>query len=238
MYQSEDAVEELFDGAAAVDLTDGTLKVQASMNIADGIEAYKNLIPESSYTQNTVPALSVPVTLQIIQNGKTVYESSDKEFTVDGAGAYEFAFDITGAVDTGQTYEVIWKAACFDRVIILAQNEVAAETEEPGTEEPGTEEPGTEEPGTEEPGTEEPGTEEPGTEEPGTEEPGTEEPGTDKPSGDKTSGTQDVSQAGEKGQSKAVKTGDSGRMAEVTVMLELSVAVIAAAVVLRRLRRR
>ena len=243
MYQSEDALEELFSGGTTVDLTDGTLKVQASMNIADGIEAYKNAIPESSYTQNTSPALSVPVTLQIIQNGKTVYESADKEFTVDGAGTYEFDFDITGAVDTGQTYEVIWKAACFDRVIILAQNEVAAETEEPGTEEPGTEEPGTEEPGTEEPGTEEPGTEEPGTEEPGTEEPGTEEPGTeepgtDKPSGDKTSGTQDVSQAGEKGQSKAVKTGDSGRMAEVTVMLELSVAVIAAAVVLRRLRRR
>ena len=188
------------------------------MNIADGIEAYKNLIPESSYTQNTVPALSVPVTLQIIQNGKTVYESSDKEFTVDGAGTYEFAFDITGAVDTGQTYEVIWKAACFDRVIVLAKNEVAAGTEEPGTEEPGTEEPG--------------------TEEPGTEEPGTEEPGTEKPTGDKTPGAQNASQEGEKGQSKAVKTGDSGRMAEVTVMLELSVAVIVAAVVLRRLRRR
>ena len=73
---------------------------------------------------------------------------------------------------------------------------------------------------------------------PMTEEPGTEEPGTEKPTGDKTPGAQNASQEGEKGQSKAVKTGDSGRMAEVTVMLELSVAVIAAAVVLRRLRRR
>lgn len=257
MYQSDEAVTDLLSGEAAVNEADGSVTVEASLTLADGIESYRNTIPESSYTQDTVQSISVPVTLQVIQNGQVVYESSDKDVTADGTGTYDFSFDITGKVDTDQSYEIVWKAAVFDRVAVLAQSEIPGEsqeepgteepgTEEPGTEEPGTEEPGTEEPGTETPGTEEPGTEEPGTETPGTEEPGTETPGTDKPSTDDPSsdkpstdkGNGDKSGTTDKGQSdqtsKAAKTGDSVRTTGTFVMFGLSVVVIVAALVLRK----
>lgn len=237
MYQSNEAVMDLLSGEAAVNEADGSVTVEASLTLADGIESYRNIIPESSYTQDTVQSISVPVTLQVIQNGQVVYEASDKDVTADGAGTYDFSFDITGKVDADQSYEIVWKAAVFDRVAVLTQSEIPGESqEEPGTEEPGTEEPGTETPGTEEPGTEEPGTETPGTEEPGTDKPSTDDPSSDKPSTDKGNG--DKSGTTDKGQSdqtsKAAKTGDSVRTTGTFVMFGLSVVVIVAALVLRK----
>ena len=75
MYQSDEAVMDPLSGEAAVNEADGSVTVETSLTLADGIESYRNTIPESSYTQDTVQSISVPETLQVIQNGQVVYEA-------------------------------------------------------------------------------------------------------------------------------------------------------------------
>lgn len=206
MYQSEESMLDLISGQTTVNASENTVNIEASLTLADGIEAYRNTIPESSYTQETTQSLSVPVTLQVIQNGQVVFESTDKNILADSAGTYDFTFDLTGKIDTAQDYEIVWKAAVLDRVTVLAQDTISGE----GQDTPGTEDPGTDDPGA----------------------PGTENPDVNHPSDSNSSGTTDGGQDGQTVDN--AKTGDPSHTAGALTLLGISAAVLAIALASRK----
>ena len=239
MYQSDAEILNLISGEANVNESENALNIEASITFNDGIENYRNTIPDSSYTTDTVQSLSVPVTLQVIQNGQIVYESSNKDITVDGAGTMSFNFDITGQVNTEEDYEIIWKAAVFDRVTILAQNEVTGtfQGEDSGADTPDTEDPATDTPDTEDPATDIPDTEDPATDTPNAEDsvtdvPDAEDSVTDTSDAGDLSATQtnDTSSgtANQKSQTvNTAKTSDSSPLAVTLAILGGALVVIA-----------
>ena len=133
---------DLISGQTTVNASENTVNIEASLTLADGIEAYRNTIPESSYTQETTQSLSVPVTLQVIQNGQVVFESTDKTSLPTARKLTISPLISTGKIDTAQDYEIVWKAAVLDRVTVLAQDTISGEGQDtPGTEDPGTDDP-------------------------------------------------------------------------------------------------
>lgn len=147
MYQSDENILNMLSGTASINTSDNGINVAASLTVDGGIADYRNTIPVSSYTEETVQSISIPVTLQVIQNGQIVYEASDKGITAEGEKTYEFTFDITNKVDTAEDYEIVWKASVLDRATVLKQISVSGDKEEePGVNDPETDSPSTEKP--------------------------------------------------------------------------------------------
>ena len=74
-----------------------------------------------TYTKNAVHALSVPLTVEVLQDGETVYTYALADNAVTGAGAASFDFDLTEAVDPAKPVEVRVTANVFDRTVVLAE---------------------------------------------------------------------------------------------------------------------
>lgn len=119
MYKSDEAIEKLLDGTISIDATAG-LKVNVKLEAANGIENYFHNIPSSSYTKNANPNLSLPLIIQVTQDGKVVYEHVEDDFvlTADSREA-TFQYDLTQYVDTSKSYAIDYKVAVFDRMILL-----------------------------------------------------------------------------------------------------------------------
>jgi len=118
MYKSDEAVEKLLSGSVAVD----GANVKAELTAAEGIAAYMHAIPASSYTINAAPALSVPVSIEVVQDGEVVYVHADRDVLLASEDLTKtIEIDLTGKVDTAKTFTVTFKAEIFDRVVTLVQ---------------------------------------------------------------------------------------------------------------------
>lgn len=129
MYQSDEGVTDQISGSVVLEDTDGKAIVKAGIKVEAGISSYMNQIPESVYTENENPSLSIPVTLEVTQGEKTVYTVSQRDFTTDGAADDSFSYDITNSINPDEAYEVSWTAAVFDKTVELAHVNVAKKDE-------------------------------------------------------------------------------------------------------------
>lgn len=126
MYKSDVAVEQLLEGAVTVD---GSV-VTADFEALKGIYNYFNVIPKSTYTKNTNPDLSIPLSIQVTQDDEVVYEYVERDFTVaKDKTTWNKDLDIAEYVDTTKEYSVTFRAAIFDRMVELDTVTVEMEKE-------------------------------------------------------------------------------------------------------------
>lgn len=119
MYQADDAIDALLSGTLTVDTQKG-VKVKAEFEALEGIGSYYNIIPASSYTLNSNPELSIPLIMEVVQDGKVVFSSVEGSHSInDGDTSETFRYDISEYVDGTREYSVIYKAAVFDKVVEL-----------------------------------------------------------------------------------------------------------------------
>ncbi len=120
MYQSDEAVEDLLTGKVTVDTENG-VAVKTVFEALKGIEEYYNVIPDSSYTKDSNPDLSIPLTIEVVQNGEVVFSAVERDHAINAGDLSEvFKYDITAYVDADAEYTITYKAAIFDRVVELA----------------------------------------------------------------------------------------------------------------------
>ena len=117
MYQSDAAVEGLLHGELALD----GAQLRAALTADDGVAAYLYAAPASTYTQESVPSLSVPLRLELVRDGETVYacEARDGVLTADGL-CISTAFPLDEAGDLAQGATAVLSAEVFDRLVPLA----------------------------------------------------------------------------------------------------------------------
>ena len=115
-----DALTALSKGELAVTPSEDGAKASLSFSVGADIAKYLNVIPASSYTKNSNPALQIPLVLEITQNGKTVSRVVNNDFSVLGADSTEWALTLDSAdVDFTKDYTVTAKAALLDTVVTL-----------------------------------------------------------------------------------------------------------------------
>lgn len=116
MYQPDEEVENLLSVGFTVDGTE----VQITVTAQEDINNYLNRIPESSYTKNLEQTLNIPLIIEVIQDGKVVYEYIENENIMKVAGdSKEFEIDIEKVADVSKEYVIQCKAAIFDKVCSL-----------------------------------------------------------------------------------------------------------------------
>ncbi len=115
MYKSDDAVEGLLQGKLRVD---GTV-VTAEFVALPGIEAYLYTPEASSYTKNASQPLSVPLTIEVLQDGEVVCDYVVADHAVIGEGAGLISFDMAGGYDPAKPVEILFHASIFDRTVLL-----------------------------------------------------------------------------------------------------------------------
>ena len=113
MYQSGE-VGEVLSGQLT---PEGNGHVTAKIVALPEIEAYCNQIPESSYTKNTNPELVIPLVVQLVENGEIVHEYVTEDFHVGETGTYQY--DFSQFIENDKSYTIVYKAAFFDKMIIL-----------------------------------------------------------------------------------------------------------------------
>jgi len=151
MYHSDGTVGDYLAADAAIDAEAG--KVTVSFEALDGIENYYNNIPDSSYTEDNTPALSVPLKVEVEQDGKVVLcEVVRDNFVEDGKLAGEFTFDLPEGFDAEAEYTVTVKAFVFDGVYELYSKTNAPEVDDPEVDDPDVDDPDDDDkPGTDKP---------------------------------------------------------------------------------------
>jgi len=114
MYQSDNGIERMLTTSAE---TDGT-KVKVTFEAAEGIEKYFNLVPESSYTKEKEETLNIPLIIQIVKDKEVLYTKIVKNNVVSAAQLKtEYEFDFAKKLKGVEDFEVVVKAAVFDKVI-------------------------------------------------------------------------------------------------------------------------
>lgn len=120
MYQYDATMADLITGTLDVDTTNG-VKAHIGVEAKDGIENYFLTIPDSSYTKEKTKALSLPLLVQVTQDGKVVYEQVERDFVIDAETKQaEFTYDFTQYVDAGKAYTVTYKVALFDALVDIS----------------------------------------------------------------------------------------------------------------------
>lgn len=123
MYQSDEAVEGLLCGSLTIDGAD----VVAELTADAGIAAYMHSIPASSYTKNASPALSVPLTIEIAQDGAVVFTAELRDTAISADDLTQTVqIDLAGRTDEAKPASITLKAQIFDRVVTLATMEIPA----------------------------------------------------------------------------------------------------------------
>ena len=118
MYHSDAAAEALLRGGLAAD----GMQITAQMEALEGIESYLHTIPASSYTKNPSAALSVPMTLEVWQDGGKVCALEDADVTLSAdARSASMSCDVAPHIDAAKETKLVLKASIFDRMVTLAE---------------------------------------------------------------------------------------------------------------------
>lgn len=106
MYQSDAAVERLVGGSVEVDGT----KVKVTFEASEGIEAYFNEFSEDG--------LRIPLTIQVVEDGEVIHTKIVRKNVVTAEQmSAEYEFDFAKKLKGVEDFEVVVKAAVFDRVV-------------------------------------------------------------------------------------------------------------------------
>ncbi|NCC44948.1 MAG: hypothetical protein EOM18_15525, partial [Clostridia bacterium] len=129
MYKSDASVDSIVSGKTTTSSTKDGLKLIGTLNVNDKIANYLNKIPASSYTKDSNPALSIPLTMSVVQDGITVFQTVERDNMVKAAGSKEFTYDIKDSVNQDKAFDVVWSASIFDRTITLDKTTVKPATD-------------------------------------------------------------------------------------------------------------
>ena len=115
MYKSDEAVEGLLSRKLTVD--DDTIIAEFAADAA--LSDYLHTIPASSYTVNPSPALSIPLVIEIAQDGEVKLSQTFADLTVSADDLTETVELDAGVLDAEKPMTVTVKAQVFDRVVTL-----------------------------------------------------------------------------------------------------------------------
>ncbi|MBQ3223214.1 MAG: hypothetical protein IJB41_06345 [Clostridia bacterium] len=110
MYAADAAIGDLIHGSISAD-------GKAQWTADEGILAYCNVVPASSYLPETVQDLNVVFVLQAVQGDEIVFEAEAGAAIAQGALSGEIEFDLSGADLTG--CELVLKAHVLDCTVTL-----------------------------------------------------------------------------------------------------------------------
>lgn len=114
MYQNDNGVDRLLKASAKADGT----KVKVAFEASEGIEEYFNQVPASSYTKESEKTLNIPLIIQIVKDGEVIHTKTVKKNTVSEAQlSAEYEFDFAKKLKGVEDFEVVVKAAVFDKVV-------------------------------------------------------------------------------------------------------------------------
>ena len=123
MYKSDEVAPALLSGEITLD---GTV-ADVSLTAAEGIAAYLPAVPASSYTLKKIPALNVPLTVEVKQEGEMVFSCTARDVWITADNLTEnVQLDLADHFDTTKAAIITVKAAIFDQVIDLATVEIPA----------------------------------------------------------------------------------------------------------------
>ena len=123
MYKSDEAVEALLSAGLTVD----GAAVKAAFTADEGIAAYLNEIPASSYTIEQHPALVIPLVFEFAQDGEVICAAAVKDVAVQADQlSADISVELPEGIDLSKPTTVTLKAQIFDRVVALATAEIAA----------------------------------------------------------------------------------------------------------------
>ena len=101
-------------------------RIRAVLTADPDIAQYMNRIPDSSYTRESSPPLSVPLTLEIRQENEKTVVCTDREAVLSqGSLTAALEADLPDTVDPDRGYTVVFRADLFDRTIVVAELEHA-----------------------------------------------------------------------------------------------------------------
>lgn len=116
MYQADKSVEKLVSASTKVD----GAKLKVTFEAAEGIKDYFNHVPESSYTKEKEEKLSIPLIIQIVKNGDVLDTTTVKKNAVSAKQmSTEYEFDFTKDFENLEDFEIVVKAAVFDKIVEL-----------------------------------------------------------------------------------------------------------------------
>ena len=106
MYQTDNAVEKLVKTSTEVDGT----KVKVTFEAEEGIKEYFNQYGEER--------IRIPLIIQIVKDGEILHTKTVKKNTVTAEQlALEYDFDFAKKLKDVEEFEVVVKAAVFDKVV-------------------------------------------------------------------------------------------------------------------------
>ncbi|MBT2758157.1 hypothetical protein J7E71_20025 [Mesobacillus foraminis] len=127
MYKPNAEIASALSGSVKAGVMEQGVSITGTIRINDDIKAYMNRIPASSYTVNTNPAIKVPVTVYIEQNGKRIV-SNTAYYSVTGAGELDVHADVVSAdIDPASSFTVKVSAGLLDTNVELGEFELALE---------------------------------------------------------------------------------------------------------------
>lgn len=115
MYQSDEGLKDVLSGEITVNGT----SVNVNLEPKSDIQKYLNVIPASSYTENENPDLTIPIMIQVVQDGKVVHQQNETEIVNAESGAVTWNYDFSKYINGSKEYTIVLKAAMFDQVITL-----------------------------------------------------------------------------------------------------------------------
>ena len=122
MMHSDPEADSLLHGS----ITCGNGRIRAVLTADPDIALYMNRIPDSSFTREAFPALSVPLTLEIRQGDEKTVVCTDREAVLSrNSLTAVLEAELPDTVDPDGGYTVVFRADLFDRTVIAAELEYA-----------------------------------------------------------------------------------------------------------------
>ena len=116
MYAYDGAADALLSASA---VTEGE-KVTVTFAADPAIAAYLYAVPASSYTLNPAPALSVPLTVELMQDGEVKLSKTFADVTISADSLTKtLELDAADAIDPAKDVSVTITAQLFDRAVTL-----------------------------------------------------------------------------------------------------------------------
>lgn len=109
-YVADEGIKSLLKATPSV----SDRKLTVEFNALEGIEEYYNQIPESSYTEDGTPALSIPLVVEVEQNGEVYREYVNNNYVDAENLTNTFELELAAEIDVTKEYTVTVKAAIFD----------------------------------------------------------------------------------------------------------------------------
>ncbi|MFI3201759.1 MAG: alpha/beta hydrolase-fold protein [Eubacteriales bacterium] len=127
MYTLADDIEDIINLTVSNNTDNNSLSISAEITIDDKISTYFNKIPDSIYTIDTNPSMTIPVMLKVVQNEKVVYSHMDNSKFIKEATSWSITQTLTEwemrDIDMESPYTISAIVSVLDKNIIVSIND-------------------------------------------------------------------------------------------------------------------